>query len=263
MPETRNLPTANCSIRKKLLFHLALKKPDADQGVGYAVHRLTTISGIEPGRIVSVICKLRAISLVGFFMLVGASSGRADSIIGYFNLSCPSGGCYSPYNGPIQPVAPGGEIILTLNTNGTIDATLDSYGLPINTFGLRDYMSPPLLLSGYSPTAPTYPEASIQDDFGFQNIGFYCPDCGTTESWMIGTPGEFTSVWQLLNNTDSSVDFFLLTQGTGVNVSWGADAQPYSPISSTPEPGSFVLLGTGVLGVLGAIRRKLAGSSRA
>jgi hypothetical protein len=203
--------------------------------------------------------KLRALFLVCFLMLVGAPSGRADSMIGYFNLSCPSGTCYSPYNGPSQQVAAGGQVIFTLNPDGTIDATLDSYGSDsIVTFGIRDYMSPPLSLSGYAPTAPTFPEATVQDAFGTQDIGFYCPACGTTESWEVGTPGEFTSVWQLLNNTDSSVDFFLLTQGDGVNVSLGADAQPYSPLSPIPEPGSFVLLGTGILGVLGATRRRLA-----
>jgi PEP-CTERM motif-containing protein len=60
-------------------------------------------------------------------------------------------------------------------------------------------------------------------------------------------------VYQVLGGgSQSSVDFFLFDSTGG---QYGGNAQPFT---ATPEPGSIMLLGTGALGVIGAIRRKLA-----
>lgn len=66
-----------------------------------------------------------------------------------------------------------------------------------------------------------------------------------------GTPNDFTVLW---NGVDVGPDF--------VN----AGAFPYETISgflvgntaTTPEPGSLALLGTGLIGLAGAVRRKLS-----
>ena len=71
-----------------------------------------------------------------------------------------------------------------------------------------------------------------------------CTACGLQESWVIGNPGDYTSVSQALGGTGLA-DFYL----TGPSGEFGGNAQP------TPEPGSMMLLATGVLGGFGKMRR--------
>jgi hypothetical protein len=89
--------------------------------------------------------------------------------------------------------------------------------------------------------------------FGGFSTGFIVETPGVTQiSWTIGTPGEFTSVYQALNGVTSPANF-AFEDNYGF---WLADAQPYD-VNPIPEPGSFLLLGTGVLGLIGALRRRL------
>jgi hypothetical protein len=204
--------------------------------------------------------KLRALVLVSCISVFGVSTSHADSLIGYFNLSCPSGYCSANTAngnqvGPITTVAAAGQIIFTLNSDGTITASLDDYGSgTVAGFGFNS--SGNTAESGFTPGAPD-DAFGWSDGFGYQFGGFgsyNTYDVPSQESWIIGNPGDFTSVYQALDGgSNSQVDFFLYDS----NGQWGADAEPYNP-SPIPEPGSFMLLGTGALALIGTIRRKVA-----
>ena len=159
----------------------------------------------------------------------------ADSVTGQFTIG--TGGT----------VASQGSVTFTL-VGGNIDASLTiTNGANILGFGFNS-LTPDLPESNFSPTQPDNPDGWT-DAFGYQPSGFYCSQCGTTETWTIN--GSYSSVYDVLNGgSQSSVDFFLYDSN---GQQWGAN--PSSP--TTPEPASLLLLGTGVLGVLGSIRRKL------
>jgi PEP-CTERM motif-containing protein len=187
--------------------------------------------------------KLRSLALVACLLVFTAGASFADSVIGYFNLDA--------WGYSIPPV---GQVIFTLNSNGTVAATLTSYG-PATIQGFGFDSTGVLPEYGFSSTRPTYLNMDWWDMLGHQESGFgyFWLDPGPlTESWTIGNPGEFTSVTQLLTGGSSSVDFFFDDSDFHY---WGGNAQPYSP---TPEPGSLVMLGSAVLGLAGIIRKKLS-----
>ena len=206
----------------------------------------------------------RTVLLAATLAVFGVAASHADSLTEYFNLSCQSAiSCDPAVPGSASPtpVAPIGQITLTLNGNGTVAASLEDYG-PGDIIGLGFNSSAVNLPeSGFSPYTPAA-EFGWLDDFGYQPSGFACNSsyCGLGESWVIGNPGDYTSVLQVLNGgtgagAQTSVDFFLYDFNG--DTQWGADEQSYST-SPAPEPGSFLLLGTGALGLIGTIRRKLA-----
>jgi hypothetical protein len=214
--------------------------------------------------------------VVSFLALVGASTSHADSVIGYFNLTCPSGNCSAPEAGPGVTVGPTstlstavGQIILTLNSDGTIAASLDDYGsatVTVNVWGFALNSSNGLTESAFTPGTPDG-TGGWTESFGEPKTGFWSFSAGDNfslqESWVIGTPGEFTSVWQALDGgSNSIVDFWLYDTNSAYadasgNSEYGANAQPYTPASATPEPGTILLLGSGLAGLAGMVRRKI------
>ncbi len=191
--------------------------------------------------------KLRALLLVGCLMVFGMAASYADSVTEYFNLTCPSGTCAPGQNAPtLGPTV--GQITFTLNGDGTIGASLWDYGpATVAGFGF-DSCFCNLPESGWTPGIPDY-QFGWGDAFGYQYSGFgsyVTYSIPLQESWVID--GNYASVWDVLNNGYSSVNFFL----TDSNGNFGAGL-----VAPTPEPGSLVLLGTGALGLAGALRRKL------
>lgn len=179
----------------------------------------------------------RLACLIFFACVLTGGTALADSLIGYFNLDV-----------SLNPIPAVGQVTFSLNADGTIAATLigyDSHNLV--GFGYNSLL-PNLPESGFFPTLPDNPYG-WGDAFGTQPSGFLCTACGTMESFTIGNPGDYTSVWQVLGGgPQSTVDFFLLSGGN----QYGGDA-----LSTTvPEPASVLLLGAGVLSAAALFRRK-------
>jgi hypothetical protein len=172
--------------------------------------------------------------------IISAAPARADMLTADFTID----------NG--SPSASGGEITFVLNGDGTISADLIStLAGAFEGFGF-DSVEPNLTESNFAPTTPDNPFGWI-DLYGGHASGFACSSCGTSETWTVGTPGEFTSVFQALGGNNASTDFYLLSQ-TGDE--WGAN------VSSVPEGSTWgmMLLGFAGLGFAG-YRRARAGRS--
>lgn len=187
--------------------------------------------------------QFRGLALVTCLCVLSAGASFADSLTANFDL-----------NSSLNTVPSQGTVSFVLNANGTIAVTVtDTNGSTIVGFGY-DSVAFNLPESNFSPTAPNN-AFGWGDAFGVQPSGFLCSSCGFTESFTIGTAGEFTSVFQALGGTTSTVDFFLFDSHGG---QWGGNASG----TVTPEPGSLMLLGTGILGLFGPLRRKIFRQAR-
>ncbi len=140
-----------------------------------------------------------------------------------------------------SPSASGGRITFALNPDGTVAASLVSYaGGNYLGFGF-DSINPVTTQSNYAPDQPDFPNIGWGTaSYGDFYSGFFCPfSCGASETWTIGNPGDYTSVFQLLGGGHASYDFYM-QDGVG---EWAASAIPRAS-----EPGTFGLLCIALLG---------------
>ena len=182
---------------------------------------------------------MKKFAFAGAFTLLlafGSPAQSATAVTGNFTIA----------NG--NPSASGGTVTFVLNANGTISASLASTSGSILGFGFDS--SSLLAESGFSPTTPDN-TVGWADLYGDHASGFYCGACGTTESWTIGTLGQFSDVFDALSGSGSQYDFFLYTAN---GTQWAANAQ-VAP-AAVPEPGTWatMLLGLGAVGF--ALRRR-------
>lgn len=199
--------------------------------------------------------KFRSLLLVAALTIFGVATSHADSVIGYFNLTCESGDCTPSSGNSLTTVATVGQVIFTLNSDGTIAASLTYSGSgTILGFGFNS-LAYELTETGFTPGTVDN-VGSWGDVFGVQNSGFNAQETnsvGNQISWTILGDSAFTSVWDALNGgSNSSVAFYLLDSNY---FEYGAEAVSYT---SVPEPSSLLMLGAGALGLLGVFRRKLA-----
>ena len=176
-------------------------------------------------------------AIASFAGLASLSAARADQITADFTVE----------NGTTN-VPSGAQVTFTLDSNGQISAVLTStlagsfFGFAFNSAAIN------LPESNFS-VAVDNAEGWI-DSYGYQPSGFLCTKCGTTETWTIGTAGEFTSVFQALNGgSQSQYDFFLLDDNGNA---WAANP------GRVPEPMTLSLFGVGLAGAAALRRRRKA-----
>ncbi len=211
-------------------------------------------------------CALRSLFLVCCLTVLCVRTSFADSLA----ASSVLGAVLHPPSATPQsfPVPPEGQIPLFTNDDGTIAAALTGYSAGIDRFGFHSaygrveydvaFPSAPLVVRGPA------------DNLNARYLGFQCPDvnpgssdCGAASiTWIIGaTNASLTSPYQVLGGAASPVDFDLNDNHDAASLigESGAASLSYAPqtASSVPEPGTFLLLATGLAGALGAVRHKL------
>jgi hypothetical protein len=161
----------------------------------------------------------------GFFLLaVTARTANADT----FNVAW--SGAYGAGSGTLTATDLGGGIFQVTALDGSQDGLVVSL-LPQFTYGVNgNFIYPP-----FSPQL---------DDLGF---GF---QAGSTDYNIY-----FDDVATQVYRECSSADTACLNFGDGVAINSFSITSATTPV---PEPGSLILLGSGLLGLAGAIRRKLS-----
>lgn len=209
-------------------------KADSFFGVSFSGNTLAgdPNSGTLSGHLILQVSNTAVPGVPGGFQVTGISGTFTDTSIGLVNAVITG---LAPVSG-LPSVASDGTFHPT-GTDASIPFTYDDLFYPV---GNSPVICPPDTPGG----PPGYPfSGGITDIYG---VAFFVTGGYSVDLWsnglLPGAPGVDYEVDDALNGDPIHPDVF----GSAV------------PVTLTPEPGSFVLLGTGLLGFAGVMKRRLS-----
>jgi hypothetical protein len=167
------------------------------------------------------------------------------------------------YYSPITNAGPGVSIALNAPNFGDgfsgVSATTfgNLYGFNITAGGSQ--------WLGFAAGTATFSFTSPTEYFGFWITGIQTVFTSTFTVAYNGADGQTLNIpintsggAQYYGFTDAGNSFTSVTITNLSNDAWGIDDVSYNAGTTTPEPSSLLLLGSGVLGLAGIVRRKFA-----
>jgi hypothetical protein len=236
----------NGSSRLCALAALALFVASAQAGT------VTTYIGADDGAPVTGPFPISAAAETLF--LAGASAYGPVSTINFDSLTV---GTYSPISaapGVTITAAFGGPSCLFWGVCGGTNGSSNLYAFPIST---PNYFA-------FAGGSATFTFSTPTNSFGFYATGLQTVfTTAVTVSFNDGTSQSLNFLpnvnggAQYMGLTDTS-SFSSITITDTSSDAWGIDNVSYNSASTTPEPSSLVLLGTGLLGAYGVARRRFS-----